>query len=350
MSLDPLADIREKLRQLERLFYSNDLEHSSITSGRLRIIGGQILVDSGGNITIVGSFNLTGTADISGDVEISGPTSITGPFDVAGTTSLSGNTTVDGHMNVTGGGKITVGSGDDVVTLDSSYSSPRINLGPAQIESPTGESITFTMGTDVVYFHDGTIRVPTMSSPPSGTSGLRYVVADASGKFYLAPSGGPVPGDPGDPGTPGDNPAGYIYPVDPNRWTLGDDYADHVARGSQEPGIDWWCAVGTPIWAPGPGRIVDVQTSTAGATGRYVTLVTDAGDWFRFLHNSSISVAQGQTVTQGQVLAYSGGSGFGSESYYGPHTHVSFKADYTGAAWPGQDALDDFLAYMAEAA
>ncbi|MFL0411071.1 M23 family metallopeptidase [Microbacterium paludicola] len=356
MSVDDQSDVWRELRQMKkeikRLQSSSMLENASITRGRFRVIGGQILVDSGGNLTIVGSFDLTGSADITGDVEISGPTSVTGPFDVTGTTSLSGDTTVDGHMNVTGGGKITVGSGDDVVILDSTFESPRINFGSAQIQSATGESFTFTMGTDVVYFINGTIRVPALSSPPSGTS-TRYVVADALGNFYSAPAGGPVPGEGGDPGTPGepgDNPAGYIYPVDLSRWNVTDDYADHVARGSQEPGVDWATSWGTPVWAPGDGTIVDVKPTNSDATGRYVTLVTDAGDWYRFLHLSSFPVSVGQTVNQGDVIAYSGGSGFGSDAGYALHLHVSFKRGYTGAGWPGASALDDLLAYMAEAA
>src|SRR5690606_13044597 len=115
-----------------------------------------------------------------------------------------------------------------------------------------------------------------------------------------------------------------------------------------EPGVDVMTPVGAPLWAPGAGTILAVQTSPAGATGRYVTLITDEGDWFRFLHNSSVVVSAGQKVEQAQLLAYTGGSGFGSEAYYGPHTHISFKVGYTGA-FPGAAALDDFEAYMADA-
>src|SRR5690606_35408792 len=127
-----------------------------------------------------------------------------------------------------------------------------------------------------------------------------------------------------------------------------DDFAAHVARGSAEPGVDVMTPVGAPLWSPASGTILAVQTSPAGATGRYVTLITDEGDWFRLLHNSSVVVSAGQKVEQAQLLAYNGGSGFGSEAYYGPRTHLSFKVRYTGAL-PRAAALHDFEAHMADA-
>jgi murein DD-endopeptidase MepM/ murein hydrolase activator NlpD len=44
-----------------------------------------------------------------------------------------------------------------------------------------------------------------------------------------------------------------------------------------------------------------------------------------YLHLSRIDVAVGQTVTQGQVIGLSGGSGLGSETGYGPHLHLSIR-------------------------
>jgi murein DD-endopeptidase MepM/ murein hydrolase activator NlpD len=180
---------------------------------------------------------------------------------------------------------------------------------------------------------------------PVGAGGS-YLGLDASNRIVkLSSGGGGDPGDPGDP--PAGNPDGYIWPADPQVYGISDDFAAHIARGSAEPGVDVMTPVGAPLWAPGPGTVTAVQTSPAGATGRYVTFVTDAGDWFRFLHNSSIVVSVGQHVEQAQLLAYTGGSGFGSEAYYGPHTHISFKVGYTGS-FPGTN-LDDFEAYMAAA-
>ncbi|MDN3309554.1 M23 family metallopeptidase [Microbacterium oryzae] len=352
-----------------------------------------------GNLNVTGEWRFSGNGAITGDVvaegkwtqngawEFNGPGDIAGDVDVTGDLDLTGNLEVlgDGRIKVGNvlitpgsGGKVTVGVGAAQVVLDGQTG--KVNAGKLTIDPTEGDgAIIFDNGAQVFSHDDGgqiemftggthvtltetQVAVSTSSRSlilveetdpnieegiyvvgvPDGAGG-RYLGVDDDNRLVKLASGGP--GNPGTPGEPGDNAAGYIYPVDPNAWTLGDDYAAHVARGSAEPGIDWWCPPGTPIWAPGPGTIVDTWTSTSGDAGRYVTLVTDAGDWFRFLHNSTIEVSVGQTVTQGQVLAYSGGSGKGSEAGYGPHTHVSFKRGYTGL-FPGASALDDFYAYM----
>lgn len=347
--------IQRLIPRIERLESGAFLERSSITDGVMTFIRGRLLLEGGALLQGEGRFEWAGPGSVAGDFEVLGG----GRLRVGGivlTPQGDGSILVGTGIRILasggGEGRIEVGRGDAVVSLDSSYSSPRINLGAAQIESATGEAFTFTMGTNVVYFVNGTIRLPGLATPPAGTS-TRYVVADALGNLYAAPAGGPTPGDggdPGSPGEPGDNPAGYVYPIDPSRWSVSNTYAQHLARSSQEPGIDWAASWGTPVWAPGDGTIVDVKPTNSDATGRYVTLVTAAGDWFRFLHLSSFPVSVGQTVSRGDVIGYTGGSGRGSDSGYGLHLHVSFKRGYTGSGWPGATALDDLLAYMSEAA
>lgn len=92
---------------------------------------------------------------------------------------------------------------------------------------------------------------------------------------------------------------------------------------SGEPGTDYAVAVGTPIRAAADGVIVDRKDSTTTATGRYLALRSDDGNYIRYLHLRSSSVLPGTRVARGQVIAYSGASGFGSEAGYGPHVHVS---------------------------
>lgn len=218
-----------------------------------------------------------------------------------------------------GNARIEIGSGDDIVSFDSSYGSPRMNLGMAQIESATGESITFTMGTNVVYFVDGTVRVPAIDAPPSGATGLRYVVADALGNFYVASGAGGGGGDT----PPNPYPEGYVWPADPGIYGISDNYAAHVARGSAEPGTDVMTPVGAAVYAPADGEIRAVNTSPTGATGRLIVFRASNGAWFRMLHLSQVLVTSGP-VTQGTLIGRSGGSGFGSESYYGPHLHITY--------------------------
>lgn len=92
---------------------------------------------------------------------------------------------------------------------------------------------------------------------------------------------------------------------------------------SGEPGTDYAVAVGTPIRAATAGVIVDRKDTTDSATGRYIALRADDGNYIRYLHLKSSTVGNGTRVSRGQIIAYSGASGFGSETGYGAHVHVS---------------------------
>lgn len=370
--VDDLSDVLKKLRVLQervrQLENAIPLENASVTDGRVRFIGGTLRVDSGGRVEIVGTLDVQGTASVSGPLTISGELDVTGPATISESLHVGGNTTIDGTLDigaettldssltVVEGGSVTV-DGDLPVTLESvtngGVSTASMTFPGARIvglRSGGGEGLAIGPASgsfvkDPMFFVLDD-KVGVSATPlPSGTA-AKYLVVTGDGFIHTASSGGGGDPDPGDP--PAGNPDGYIWPADPAVYGISDNFAAHVARGSAEPGVDVMTPVGAPLWAPGAGTIIAVQNSPAGATGRYVTLVTTEGDWFRFLHNSSVVVTAGQTVEQAQLLAYTGGSGFGSEAYYGPHTHISFKVGYTGA-FPGAGALNDFQAYMASA-
>lgn len=92
---------------------------------------------------------------------------------------------------------------------------------------------------------------------------------------------------------------------------------------SEEPGTDYSVPAGTAVVAAASGVIVDRKDSTTTATGRYLALRTDDGNYIRYLHLRSSLVPVGTRVQRGQMIAQSGASGFGSETGYGPHVHVS---------------------------
>lgn len=92
---------------------------------------------------------------------------------------------------------------------------------------------------------------------------------------------------------------------------------------SSEPGTDYAVVPGTPVRAAASGVIVDRKDSTTTATGRYLALRAEDGNYIRYLHLQSSAVQLGARVARGQVIAYSGASGFGSDAGYGPHVHVS---------------------------
>ena len=331
---DQYAEIRRLRKDVDRLMSGSMLENSSITRGRMRFIGGTLRVDSGGRVEIVGTLSVDGTS------EFVGPMTITGDVDLEGTMTVT-----DGSIVIDGGNRIRLATNDAGIAALSFQSGAQITSSGATVIVSDGDGTLIGVGDGVVGIQADEINLTSLPALPSGT-GASYVVIGTDGALYKASGAGGGGGDPGDP--PQGNPDGYIWAADPAVYGISDTFAAHVARGSAEPGVDVMTPIGTPIWAPGDGTIVDVQTSYAGATGAYVTLVTDAGDWFRFLHNSQVVVSVGQTVQQTDLLAYSGGSGFGEPVYYGPHSHQSFAPGFTGT-WPGAGALRDLQAYMASA-
>lgn len=115
----------------------------------------------------------------------------------------------------------------------------------------------------------------------------------------------------------------YLRPCGDVR--ISSSWQGHKNRNppSGEPGTDYAVPTGTPIQAATDGVIVDRKDSTGTATGRYLALRATDGNYIRYLHLQSSAVRLGERVARGQVIAYSGASGFGSETGYGAHVHVS---------------------------
>lgn len=108
-------------------------------------------------------------------------------------------------------------------------------------------------------------------------------------------------------------------------------WAAHQQRGkpSSEPGTDFYCPIGTPILAPADGRIYGYGTSITPATGRWVGVDFDNGMRFRAMHLSKMKRTSGR-VKRGEVIGYSGASGYGEEDWSwnvagtgGAHVHVT---------------------------
>jgi murein DD-endopeptidase MepM/ murein hydrolase activator NlpD len=91
-------------------------------------------------------------------------------------------------------------------------------------------------------------------------------------------------------------------------------------------GVDFRAAVGTPVKSAGNGKVAgtgDTDADCKGASfGRWVLIKYDNGLATTYGHLSSISVSAGQAVTSGQVVGYSGNTGYST----GPHLHVSTYA------------------------
>ena len=91
--------------------------------------------------------------------------------------------------------------------------------------------------------------------------------------------------------------------------------------GRMHEGIDIAVPSGTPVVASAPGTVIH-----AGWLGGYGNLVVvDHGNGLAtaYAHNSGYAAGVGQSVTQGQIIAYSGNTGNSS----GPHVHFEVRVN-----------------------
>jgi murein DD-endopeptidase MepM/ murein hydrolase activator NlpD len=116
------------------------------------------------------------------------------------------------------------------------------------------------------------------------------------------------------------------YPIDNPRLTqrFGKtvDSVRLYAAGTHN-GIDFGAAVGTPIKAAGDGTVIgvgDTDVVCRGASyGRWVMIKHGNGLSTMYAHLDLIKVSVGQSVTVGQVIGYSGNTGYST----GPHLHFA---------------------------
>jgi len=110
-----------------------------------------------------------------------------------------------------------------------------------------------------------------------------------------------------------------IWPVN---GPITSPFCERRAWESCHPGIDIGVPSGTPIRAAAAGRVALVQS--AGASGGYgnFTCIQHTGALSTcYAHQSRIGVSVGQSVSQGQVIGYSGCTGL----CFGPHLHFEVR-------------------------
>ncbi|GAB3999516.1 hypothetical protein GCM10028807_49970 [Spirosoma daeguense] len=104
---------------------------------------------------------------------------------------------------------------------------------------------------------------------------------------------------------------------------FGARVAPTVGASTYHNGIDIAVGEGTTVYAPASGNVVSISTSAAG--GKQLTIRHTNGMVSGYAHLSNYAVVIGESVTQGQVIAYSGKTG----NVTGPHLHFSLR-DETG--------------------
>jgi murein DD-endopeptidase MepM/ murein hydrolase activator NlpD len=134
---------------------------------------------------------------------------------------------------------------------------------------------------------DGVVATPVPGDPPSS-----------------APSGGIVSGGPS-------SSEGLIWPV------VGPISSYYGASHPLGIDIDGFNLRGAPIGAATSGTVVFAGGNACCSYGLYVVVVSPGGIETLYAHLSSISVVQGQTVSQGEQLGIIGATGYST----GVHLH-----------------------------
>ena len=91
-------------------------------------------------------------------------------------------------------------------------------------------------------------------------------------------------------------------------------------NGKGHNGLDFRASVGTPIKSSLSGEVVsaiDNENVYGCGYGRWVMIRHDNGLNTLYAHLSVISVSEGQLVQTGQIIGYSGQTGYAT----GPHLH-----------------------------
>lgn len=91
-------------------------------------------------------------------------------------------------------------------------------------------------------------------------------------------------------------------------------------------GVDFRAPIGTPIRSSGNGKVAGVGNTDLNCPrvsfGKWILIKYDNGLATTYGHLSKTDVSEGQTVTDGQIVGYSGNTGYST----GPHLHVSLYA------------------------
>ena len=163
----------------------------------------------------------------------------------------------------------------------------------AQIDAEVGESKALAAASADLAARIQAAQAASRASSGAGTT-------DASGSPVTAPT------------------TGFIWPVSgPITSPFG------MRWGTLHPGIDIGVPTGTPIHAAAAGTVI--YCGWMSGYGNLV-MIDHGGDLATLYgHQSRVAVSCGESVTQGQVIGYSGCTGFCT----GPHVHFEVRVNGT---------------------
>ena len=114
----------------------------------------------------------------------------------------------------------------------------------------------------------------------------------------------------------------FIWPCDATKYKrISSPYGPRPSLGDFHYGIDIPCAQNADVFAANAGTVV--KATSHYSYGNYVLIDHGGGVATLYAHNTSLLVKEGDTVTQGQVIAYAGNTG----NSYGVHIHFEVRID-----------------------
>lgn len=101
----------------------------------------------------------------------------------------------------------------------------------------------------------------------------------------------------------------------------------YISRGIQRghTGIDMVVGVGTSVYASLAGKVIEVTGGWGSGYGKSIVVDHGGGRTSRYAHLSDFAVSVGQNVNQGQIIGYSGNTGWST----GPHLHFEARVNGT---------------------
>lgn len=319
------------VRRIERVESGAFLENSSITNGRLRIVGGTLRVDSGGTVSIDGTLTVDGVTTVTGRFTVMGPWELSGDGEITGDVTITGNVTSTGKLTqngeweLNGGGKI---QGDVDVTGGGKIRAGNLTISPAgdgRVEFPGGRYLS--AGDDAIAVLNGArgLVVGTgglsLLGVPSGTvDGVSHWLGmSAFGQLIAVPkgSGGPT----------GSGLLRWPFSLDlvTNEFNTTDPAYDPPGHR----GIDFGAASGSPIPAAGAGTVLAVGYDSE--RGYFVILDHGIRDG-RQLTTRYYHLIAPSALVEGAAIAKSATVGSVGSTGMSTGAHLHFETRYDGVA------------------
>ncbi len=110
---------------------------------------------------------------------------------------------------------------------------------------------------------------------------------------------------------------GFTVPISHNGISRG------LSKG--HAGIDYRASIGTPVRAAAAGKVVGITDGYGSGYGKSVLIDHGSGTTTRYAHLNSFASSVGESVGQGQVIGYSGNTGWST----GPHLHFETRVNGT---------------------